>query len=70
VRTAKEINGNHQPLQMAEFYLESKREIQPSASLSLRSSSPVSLSPIVMEIQLEKIKFFSTTSFLQERLGF
>ena len=48
-------------------YLESKREMQPAASLSLRRSSPVSLSPIIMEIQLVKIKLFSTASFLRER---
>lgn len=43
------------------------REIQPAASLSLRSSSPVSLSPIIVEVQLVKIKLFSTASFLRER---
>lgn len=52
---------------MEELYLESKREIQPAASLSLRRSSLAGLGPIIMEVQLVKIELFSTDSFLQER---
>lgn len=54
---------------MEECYLESKRETQPAAPLSLRSS-PVSLSPIIMEGQLLKMKLFSTASSGKGRLGF
>lgn len=52
---------------MEECYLESKREIYPAISLSLRGSSSVSLSPIIVEVQLVKLKLFSTISLLQER---